>query len=88
LLHPFVPAVQEGRLRRSPFAEAVLDPIERALDVAPPLAAKQRELLGARGLQSGGLHAQQPHPPAAAGERAIELGDHVVQVGADVGRVG
>jgi hypothetical protein len=44
-------------LRRSAFAETVLDPIERALDVSPPFRAYERELFGAGLVQPRGLHA-------------------------------
>ena len=39
------------------------------------------------GLQPRRLDAQQADPPAGAGQPPVELGDHVVQVGADVGGV-
>jgi len=51
-LHTLVPAVEQGSLRRSAFPETILDPIERALDVTPPLPAHQRQLLGTGLLQT------------------------------------
>jgi hypothetical protein len=49
-LDPIAMTVQQCCLRCSTFAEAMLDPIDRALDVSPTLAAQQRQLLGARRL--------------------------------------
>ena len=40
------------------------------------------------GTRPVGLHPQQPDPPALPRQRAVELGDHVVQIGADIGGVG
>ena len=45
----------------------------RSLDVAPPLPAQHRELLGAGRDQPARLHPQQPDPPALPGQRAVQL---------------
>jgi len=47
-----MPAIQQSCLRSSPFPETVFDAIHRAIDVAPALTAQQRQLFGARLLQS------------------------------------
>src|SRR5437016_309035 len=49
--------IQERRGTRSSAAEPALDPIDRSFDVAPALAAKERQLFGSRTDETRALHA-------------------------------
>src|SRR5918996_2760326 len=82
----FATSVEERRRHRASQAEPFVDPIDGALDVAPALAAEERQLLLSGSEESGGRDAEETYPPPGAGESVEHLGGVVVQVGGDVRR--
>ena len=53
-------AFQQRRGHRGAPAEALLRSVDRTLDVSPPLAAKEGELLRSRRLEARRGHAEEP----------------------------
>src|SRR5919106_5771122 len=82
----FAASVEERRRHRASQAEPFVDPIDGALDVAPALAAEERQLLLSGSEESGGRDAEGTSPPPGAWESAEHLGRVVVQVSGDVRR--